>query len=39
MIYRLFRAETLASVIASFIMIAVELGVLFSAGEFIFSAN
>lgn len=36
MIYRLFRAETLASVIASFIMMAVELGVLFSAGEFIF---
>lgn len=39
MIYRLFRAETLASVIASFIMMAVELRVLFGAGESIFSAK
>jgi len=39
MIYRLFRAETLATVIASFMMTAVELRVLFSAGESIFSAK
>jgi len=39
MIYRLFRAETLASVIASFIMMAVELQVLFGAEESIFSAK
>ncbi len=35
MIYRHFRAETLAS----FIMIAIELQVLFSAGESIFFAK
>lgn len=39
MIYRLFRPETLASVIASFMMKAVELRGLFSAGESIFSAK
>ncbi len=37
--YGHFRAETIASLIASFIMIAVGLQVLFSAGESIFSAK
>ncbi|MGF7536209.1 cation diffusion facilitator family transporter [Bacillus mexicanus] len=37
--YGHFRAETIASLIASFIMMAVGLQVLFSAGESIFSAK
>ncbi|MCD2506108.1 manganese transporter MneS, partial [Staphylococcus aureus] len=37
--YGHFRAETIASLIASFIMMVVGLQVLFSAGESIFSAK